>query len=301
MRHFHCADHRDWTKEVSTAPLSGRSWAFQERLLSRRILHFAGHQLYWECSMLEASEAFPNGLPDGFGEQFKQLLPYSSLPQTQQQGPMSRGVYGIWDQVMKKYASGKLSRRTDRLVALSGIAHKLQRTILTNDIYLEGLWKNDLAFELLWDVQEPQVPTPGDVYIAPTWSWASRSGTVPCEEEVWVSAIPLIDIINARTLTINHDPMGHVHGGSIRLSGFLAHGNVSRVNVTGSPKPHIALKLDEHTAYTAVCQLDEAYTPTVPLPRTIYCLPILRGLRERFPIYKGLLLVPSGWRSEFRR
>ncbi|KAF2258458.1 hypothetical protein CC78DRAFT_587149 [Lojkania enalia] len=40
-----------------------RAWSLQERLLSRRLLHTAGEQMYWECNALKASETFPQGLP----------------------------------------------------------------------------------------------------------------------------------------------------------------------------------------------------------------------------------------------
>ena len=35
--------------ELDTEPLSGRGWYFQERVLSRRILHCASDQVYFEC------------------------------------------------------------------------------------------------------------------------------------------------------------------------------------------------------------------------------------------------------------
>src|ERR1700712_4686371 len=37
-------------------PLNRRAWAFQERLLSRRILHFAPEQLFWDCQHSFLSE-----------------------------------------------------------------------------------------------------------------------------------------------------------------------------------------------------------------------------------------------------
>lgn len=40
-----------------------RAWALQERLLSKRVLHLADKQMYWECNELKASETFPHGLP----------------------------------------------------------------------------------------------------------------------------------------------------------------------------------------------------------------------------------------------
>ncbi|EXJ57659.1 uncharacterized protein A1O5_12449 [Cladophialophora psammophila CBS 110553] len=301
-RPFYCVDYEDWAKNVSRGPLNGRSWVLQERLLSPRVLHFGADQLYWECSGLEASEAFPAGFPEGLGEQFKQLLPFSGLPQIEQQGPSSRGPYGIWDQVMETYSSGKLSRRTDRLVALSGIARKLQRRLIQHDTYLAGLWKQDLPFELLWDVKiPPQKPDAGHEYIAPTWSWASRLATVPCETETWASAATLVDITGAMVVPLDNDHMGQVRGGYIRLSGVLARGTLSRIHQPGSPTPGLALKIGDRTVSSAICRPDDGFSPAIQLPHVVYCLPILRGTRNLVPRYKGLFLVPSGRQAQFRR
>jgi len=46
---------------VENAPLIGRAWAFQERLLSRRILHFCSDMVLFECNTLQASEKDPSG------------------------------------------------------------------------------------------------------------------------------------------------------------------------------------------------------------------------------------------------
>jgi hypothetical protein len=46
---------------VDKAPLNKRAWCLQERLLSRRILHFGAEMIYWECHQRAASELNPNG------------------------------------------------------------------------------------------------------------------------------------------------------------------------------------------------------------------------------------------------
>ena len=55
---------RFWDEQLDYAPLSRRGWVFQERWLAPRILHFSSDQLLWECCELNASEAYPRGIPE---------------------------------------------------------------------------------------------------------------------------------------------------------------------------------------------------------------------------------------------
>lgn len=41
---------------VDQSTWNTRGWTYQERLLSKRLLHFAADQLYWECRTTEGSE-----------------------------------------------------------------------------------------------------------------------------------------------------------------------------------------------------------------------------------------------------
>ncbi|KAJ8127380.1 hypothetical protein O1611_g6257 [Lasiodiplodia mahajangana] len=51
----------EFQRGVVEAPLSRRGWAIQERLLSRRILHFGADMMLWECCGRSASELNPHG------------------------------------------------------------------------------------------------------------------------------------------------------------------------------------------------------------------------------------------------
>jgi hypothetical protein len=51
----------DSERGVGQAPLNTRGWVMQERLLSRRILHFGSDMIYWECCIRSASELRPHG------------------------------------------------------------------------------------------------------------------------------------------------------------------------------------------------------------------------------------------------
>lgn len=51
----------DFQRNVDRSPLNTRAWVQQERLFSRRILHFGTEMIYWECCRRSASELAPNG------------------------------------------------------------------------------------------------------------------------------------------------------------------------------------------------------------------------------------------------
>lgn len=64
-------DVLDFQRNVDRSPLNTRAWVQQERLFSRRILHFGAEMIYWECCRRSASELTPNGYvfkkyPDDF-------------------------------------------------------------------------------------------------------------------------------------------------------------------------------------------------------------------------------------------
>jgi hypothetical protein len=62
----------DFELNVDQAPLNTRGWVMQERLLSRRILHFGADMMYWECCIRSASELCPHGYTyKRFPEDFK--------------------------------------------------------------------------------------------------------------------------------------------------------------------------------------------------------------------------------------
>ena len=45
-----------WLSEVENSEWNKRGWTFQERLVSRRVLHFADHKVYFECRSADTNE-----------------------------------------------------------------------------------------------------------------------------------------------------------------------------------------------------------------------------------------------------
>lgn len=80
-----------------------------------------------------------------------------------------------WYELVSEYSRRALTRRSDKLVALSGLASRVQEK--TGMRYYAGMWEPTLTHDLLWISTAPSGPgTSG--YIAPSWSWASTDGRV---------------------------------------------------------------------------------------------------------------------------
>jgi hypothetical protein len=48
-RFYICTGMDDFNNNVEKARLNTRAWVMQERVLSRRTIHFSNNQIYWEC------------------------------------------------------------------------------------------------------------------------------------------------------------------------------------------------------------------------------------------------------------
>ncbi|KAH6972470.1 heterokaryon incompatibility protein [Ilyonectria sp. MPI-CAGE-AT-0026] len=166
-----------WDSEVSHALVNTRAWVLQERLLSRRILHFGERQLLWECQMKDAAEVYPDGLPpeiSSSSSRFKSLSPdrYTS------RNDSNVGGHLLWQRIVEKYTACGITYPGDKLVALSAIAKTL--TPVLQDEYVAGMWRRYLACELLWNASTNQEKKESglEIYRAPSWSWAAVNGLV---------------------------------------------------------------------------------------------------------------------------
>lgn len=72
------------------------------------------------------------------------------------------------------YSRGKLSYAKDKLIAVHGVATRMNTN--KEGRYIAGLWEEILPELLLWRVSDPG--SRPDVHQAPSWSWAAVNGTV---------------------------------------------------------------------------------------------------------------------------
>jgi hypothetical protein len=172
-------------KCIEVAPLNSRAWVSQERQLSRRLLHFTSTQLFWECNECTACETYPERLPNHAqaGRQNNATILKEQLRsitnQDKDSSPLSvQGLdditYHTWGMYRMQYSRCALTRNTDKLVAIQGIANWVSQA--TGDQFIAGLWRSRIIEELCWIKEDPMVETVE--WRAPTWSWASSNGRI---------------------------------------------------------------------------------------------------------------------------
>lgn len=206
----------------SKDPIMYRSWTFQERLLSRRIIVFGAHELYWQCNGAQRQ----CGAFDGTGEYSRPLFLSHKMHFE------ARDLALDWERVIREYSRRDVTHEEDRLVALAGIASRFAETQGNKDVYLAGLWRSRIREELLWTPSqlssEPSLPS---VYVAPSWSWASVKTPEGIKwaldqegehDDRFGQGHTYVEIIECETTVKTSElPFGEVTSGRIRLRGQL--------------------------------------------------------------------------------
>ncbi|KAL8709892.1 MAG: hypothetical protein Q9225_007388 [Loekoesia sp. 1 TL-2023] len=206
-RLFFLCPTKFWKDQVSNSNLSSRAWVMQEKLLAPRVLHFGKQQIFWECQEFRGCESAPGGIgPQIGGGSLAPNLPNQITNYQNKIGntpPSMRdflpkdwelvhqffkfdGYYGppgfeafdsfdyIWKEIVQKYTRCSLTKPSDKLIAISGLAKSLQ--LVYGGEYCAGLWKSAIIGQLVWNVQRGGKQP--DVYRAPTWTWASLDGEI---------------------------------------------------------------------------------------------------------------------------
>ncbi|KAF3033298.1 hypothetical protein E8E11_003213 [Didymella keratinophila] len=200
--------------------LKYRAWAFQELLLSPRVLHLTSTAMAFECDTCTQLERGPNS-DVLYGTDFeRKRLVYSA---SDADGNDRVTYYDRWLQLVQTYSQLELTYKTDRLPALSGIAYLVASK--TKDTFIAGLWKQDIAAGLLWYVWPCQPAT--TTYVSPSWSWASvmSAWTLDPTRRSFVH-LKIVDM-HAELSTSN--PCGEISTASLTVSGPLKRCNTKQL------------------------------------------------------------------------
>jgi hypothetical protein len=194
----------DASKEANTrTPLLTRAWAYAERLLSPRVLHFTDSEMLLECREAFQCECgrvddttYDPRKTDSVKQDFAKCAAWSDANGHRRMDsvvsqlaatrladgadelfPTTANPLELWSYIVTEYTSRNFTYDTDRLLAIAGVAKTLLRAI--NAGYIAGHWTGS-TLGLLWYPSEgTQCRRPKQVAgrNVPSWSWASVEGS----------------------------------------------------------------------------------------------------------------------------
>lgn len=185
--------------DLDSSPLSKSGWAYIERVLAPRVLHFTQRQLIWECAdgwKFEASNVEDTQYGSGMirGTYQKKLMqPYiqeylsrkaRSIPKPSTQEKHNTQTshlhkYAqrlvVWYQIIDTISRTTFPSQPDKSKALSLITKIMDNgTFGTN---LSGIFTQNIAYGLAWS-RVNTLLTPNRDARAPSWSWESVHGSI---------------------------------------------------------------------------------------------------------------------------
>jgi hypothetical protein len=203
-------DHSTLVK-MPRNPLSYRGWAFQERVLARRVLHFAVNQISLECLQGTLFE-------DGLRLPFR----YHTVHRRPDHTDTKANIRDEWRKMVDLYSDRRLTFASDKLPALSGVAKAFAD--LLGDEYLAGTWSGSMIEDLCWYINSiPESPAgvavKADNYRGPSWSWTSVDDGV--EMKNWGPARNVAIVLDHHIEIAGDNPFGNLKSGWVKIEAPL--------------------------------------------------------------------------------
>lgn len=201
------------TADLRNSAWNTRAWVWQEQKLSQRLLIFGERMLHLKCHQHIFHE--DGRLSDWVKREFFLDTPHD------------------WPKTINLYSRRELSKRSDRLTAISGSVKAASREFQDTGksaTYIAGIWlteKTKTHPQLFWMVEDPAISfeqllnyhSDEQQYIAPSWSWAALN------QPVYTGSLLVDEVFNVVTHNIKparSDPMIAIApGSSITLLGEL--------------------------------------------------------------------------------
>ncbi|OHW99994.1 HET domain-containing protein, partial [Colletotrichum incanum] len=174
---FHVCEVIDnFDLDVEQGKLNKRAWVLQERALSRRTIHFAQNQTYWECGEGIRCETFTkteNRKASFLGDSD---FPYSV--KAYKQGRQLQHYQGLYE----RYSTLGLSYETDRPMAIAGLEKRLMNALESAGGF--GIFQSNFHRDLLWQRRNSESTLrridfgAAHHFRIPSWSWMAYSGEI---------------------------------------------------------------------------------------------------------------------------
>ena len=293
-------------------PINTRAWAFQEQLLSPRLLIYASHTLQWQCRTLTCnlggSYHAPNWSSAPRLPSMQNLLldcPKQRQICRQVNLDIPHPILQHWLRAMTSYSSRKFSLSSDKLPAISGLA--VSYAPIFGPEYFAGIWARSAVQQLCWRNPDSRFffmrPTQ---YRAPSWSWAALDGQV---------YFPSFRLTNNASICVPYHcfkivewqirpkavnfPYGEVTAGKLTITTVL---RAATFNPSSSPT--IRFGAAPSSADTGLIQTAGGSSDTAEdnYTRPVRCLAMYHSNGPDSPQIAGLILVESSGHSGlFRR
>lgn len=262
VRNFHSREV--YNAATSKTHLATRAWTLQERLLAPRTIYLGEQGLFCECRTTWISEYLPWGCP---GILATKLVVPETTPWD-------------WGEIVRWYSVAKMTKSSDKLPALSGIARRQHEA--TGGHYLAGMWKDKFLRQLVWSCHEkgerPEWRAPSWSWTsidAPTYYWGYWKSYSESDPEQTLGSDEFVRVLDVWTTPAGSDPFGAITDGELRLGcRALIHGRFSRTEnedetedivIVDTSRENFSLRMDTKD--------DESIKPG----ETLFLLPILGG------------------------
>ena len=235
-----------YSEQLRIFPLLQRAWVYQERRMSPRILHITDREIFFECNSMTSCECGGSDKPEvnsrGVWTKARESYFTSHRNITKSQDPNFQIQFEWWSFVYA-YSHLNLTKLSDRLPALSGLAQMAHRRREAHHVptgrYLAGCWEGSIINDMAWAIGpdlrrdvEPgwyfetprklppfphsraMCPKPAE-YIAPSWSWASATERV--DYPPFAHPGHLCEVLDAHVELVSPDQHGAVRSGFLKL------------------------------------------------------------------------------------
>lgn len=266
----------------------------KEYLLSPRILIYGSYGVQFNCRQNERHPGNDEAvLSPVTGSSISTAVLRDILDSASIQGIGSQA----WGRFLVEYTSRTLTQLSDRLIAISGIASLFSHYREADDVYLAGLWKNDLPAALLWQSKSPLEPKPqaqNGNDPPPSWSWAKINTSCVYDRKKH-TADPHFKLLSYKIEVA--EPLavfGDVKYCRLRVSGMMKsviYREGARYNLSSASKKHegyVFRNIGAGPDY-AECEGDQSHN--------LWCLQINAFLKTQEPmdsVTGGLLLEKIG-------
>ncbi len=127
----------------------------------------------------------------------------------------------LWRRVVIEYSSLKITKSSDKLPALGGLAKQMMARRGVE--YLAGLWRDTLVYDMMWRLVRPQE---SPIKRVPSWSWTSVDGKVDYNNNLYSSQttdMPQIccEILDSNVVLAGESLTGEVLSGYVRMRCFM--------------------------------------------------------------------------------